>query len=83
MNERTLQYPSTTYPKLSPEFPEIHTGLFTGFMMNFHNKGGGLSTGCSQPVVLAVVPEEVIAGVDEVIQGLKQVLFPFWDKIER
>ena len=38
--EKGYQFPSTTYLKLSPEFPEIHTGLFTGSMLAFHSQRG-------------------------------------------
>lgn len=68
----------------------IIPGTFQGLCLVIHNlfagfpqQGGFLSTGCSQPVILAVVSEDVIARVDEVVQGLKQVVLALWHKIKR
>ncbi len=44
---------------------------------------GWLSTGCSQPIILVVVSEDVIAGVDEVIQGLEQVFLALGGETQR
>lgn len=41
-----------------------------------------LSTGCSQTVVLAEVLENVIAGVDKMIQRLQKVIFSLRSKAE-
>ena len=73
-----------------PQSTQIHTQSFKVLVRFIHSLPAGypqpegwLSTGYSQTVILAVVSEDVIAGVDEVIQGLEQVFLALGGETQR